>query len=134
MSRKKIYILAAVVLVLIGGVVYWGVRSAQRAKAPIVTDGTNNENPDAVYFYGDGCSHCKVVAKFLEDNKISEKVNFVKKEVWRDKNNAAEMQRRAVECGIEPSGMGVPFVYSKGKCYVGTPDVEGFFKQAAGIQ
>jgi glutaredoxin len=92
----------------------------------------DNKN-ETIYFYGQECPHCLDVLKFLDDNKVGEKVTFTKKEVWHNKANAAEMQKRAAECGISPDGMGVPFVYGKGKCFVGTPDVEAFFKQAAGI-
>ena len=32
--------------------------------------------------------------------------------------------------GIE---IGVPFIYSEGECLIGTPEIEAFFKEKAGI-
>lgn len=90
-------------------------------------------NNEIIYYYGAECPHCHDVLKFLDDNKISEKVNFTKKEVWGDKNNASEMMEKVKECGLDESRVGVPFLYAEGKCLIGTPDVEGFFREKAGI-
>lgn len=118
-----------VLFFLLAGVVYWGL-SEESAEEVVLGDDT----AVATYFYGEECPHCKDVAKFLEENKIAEKVDFVKKEVWHDKKNAKEMKLRAESCNIQPDGMGVPFVYANGECFVGTPSVIGFFKKAAGME
>jgi glutaredoxin len=137
MSNKRIYAATVVAIFLIVGAIVWGVKQPQKANAPAVTQenaSQQNQSGEIIYFYGEECPHCKDVAKFLEDNKIADKVNFSKKEVWHDTANAAEMEKKAQECNIQKEGMGVPFVYAKGKCYVGTPQVEAFFSQEAGIQ
>lgn len=135
--NKKNYIIAAGALIIIGIIVFWGLKQPEKANAPTISQETasqQNQSADIIYYYGAECTHCKDLTKFLEDNKIADKVNFIKKEVWHDTANAAEMEKRAQECNIQKSGMGVPFVYVKGKCYVGTPDAEAFFSQAAGMQ
>jgi hypothetical protein len=33
------------------------------------------------------------------------------------------MEGKAKECGIDKSKMGVPFLVSRGKCFIGAPDV-----------
>ncbi|MFZ2299706.1 MAG: hypothetical protein WAW00_01055 [Candidatus Moraniibacteriota bacterium] len=125
MFEKKMTIVLLGTLAVIVGLIYWGLQDS----APVTDD------PNAiVYYHGEGCPHCKVVNDFLEANDIAEKVSFEKKEVWGDKLNAIEMNRRAKACGIKPEGMGVPFVYGgDGTCYVGEPDVINFFKTKAGI-
>ncbi|MFZ2187390.1 MAG: glutaredoxin domain-containing protein [Candidatus Moraniibacteriota bacterium] len=125
-EKKTIAILLGT-LVVVGGLVYWGLQD--NGQSQIVDD------PDAiVYYYGEGCPHCKVVQDFLDDNDIAAKVSFEKKEVWSDKQNAAEVGRRAKVCGIKPDGMGVPFVYGgDGRCYIGEPDVINFFKIKSGM-
>lgn len=119
----------AVILVLIGGLVYWGLSDSGSA-----IEATPDNGASIVYYYGEECPHCKDVQDFIDQNKIAEKVNFVKKEVWHNSKNASEMNARAKSCDIQAEGMGVPFLFSEGKCYVGTPGVIGFFKQAAGIE
>lgn len=125
---NKVISFVVLLLVLIGGLVYWGLNDT----------GSDELTPDGgasiVYYYGEACPHCKDVSKFLEENKISEKVNFVKKEVWGNRKNSAEMDSRAASCNLKKEGMGVPFLFAEGKCYVGTPDVIGFFKKAAGLE
>ncbi len=98
------------------------------------SDDSGDPNSSIVYYYGKECPHCKDLAKFLEDKRIADKVSFAKKEVWHNAKNADEMQKRADGCQVSKEGMGVPFVWSEGQCFVGGPDAENFFKQKAGIK
>jgi glutaredoxin len=123
LDKKTISILFGV-LAIVAGLVFWGLRET---KLP-------TDDPNAiVYYYGEGCPHCKVVSEFLSQYNIADKISFEKKEVWGNKANASEMQRRAKICGIQPEGMGVPFVYAAGKCFIGEPDVKKFFAEKANI-
>ncbi len=124
----KMITLALFLAFLIGGVAYWGLSEKPDTEEAVLGE----DSSVATYFYGAECPHCKDVSNFLEENNIAEKVNFVKKEVWHDKKNAKEMKLRAESCNIQPDGMGVPFVYANGECFVGTPSVIGFFKKSAG--
>lgn len=86
-----------------------------------------------IYFYGSGCSHCKNVSAFLEKNDIESKVDFVKKEIQYNRKNGEEFRNAALKCGLNPSDIGVPFVFSEGKCYMGEPEVMQFFSDKAGV-
>jgi glutaredoxin len=125
LDKKNIAILVGTIVLIVGFVV-WGLQAEPEAP---VTD------PSAiVYYYGDGCPHCKVVQDFIDANNITEKVSFEKKEVWKNRKNAKELEARAAACSIKPEDVGVPFVYGgDGKCYVGEPDVRKFFSEKAGI-
>jgi hypothetical protein len=88
--------------------------------------------PKITYYYGKNCPHCQNVGKYIEENKIAEKVKFSKKEV----SNPAvsiEFLKRSKSCGIEEKDAGIPLVYSEGKCYVGDVDAIAFFKEKAGL-
>lgn len=123
---KKILSIIAVLVVAVVGIIAWGMTS-QNASAP-VTNVTGT-----VYYYGAECPHCKKINEFLEENKISEKVTFTKKEVWHDRGNAKEMTGAAEQCGIDKENIGVPFIFDNGTCFVGEPDVKKFFSEKAGI-
>jgi glutaredoxin len=124
MLEKKTIIVLIGTLVTVLGLIFWGL---QDSKLPA-------DNPDAVvYYYGEGCPHCKAIDEFISANGIADKVSFDKKEVWNNKVNASELQRRAQFCNIQPEGMGVPFVYAAGKCFIGEPDVKKFFSEKANI-
>lgn len=123
---KKIVSIVAIIILLIVGIVIWGMTS-QNASAPIA------EVNGTVYYYGAECPHCKNINKFLEENKISEKVTFTKKEVWHDSGNAKEMMAVANQCGINKNDVGVPFIFDNGTCVTGEPDVKKFFSEKAGI-
>lgn len=92
-----------------------------------------NLKGETVYYYGATCPHCVDVNEFLEENDIASKVDFTKKEVWNNKDNANELSEVAQKCGINPGSIGVPFLYADEKCFIGGPDVEGFFSEAAGL-
>jgi glutaredoxin len=127
MFEKKTIAILVGTLVVVGGLIYWGVQDSKQSDV--------SDDPNAiVYYYGEGCPHCKVVQEFLDANNIAEKVSFEKKEVWSNRTNAKEMERRAKVCNVKPEGMGVPFVYGgDGKCYIGEPDVTQFFKTKSGM-
>ncbi|MCX6765803.1 MAG: hypothetical protein NT136_02490 [Candidatus Moranbacteria bacterium] len=126
-KKKGVLPIAGVTLLIIGGLIIWGINQPKKAEAPA------SPANGIVYYYGQECSHCQEVVKFLEENKIAEKVSFSKKEVWHNRENAAELEQRAEECGLDKSKVGVPFLYAQGKCLIGTPDVVDFFKKEAEI-
>jgi len=134
MDKKiKIFIaFIALVVIVAGGTAYWLIRksptypAAQNSPIAQVTQGI-------IFFYGQECPHCQDVEKFNTDNHIADKVKFDSVEVWHNQDNANLMLQKAKDCGISSDAVGVPFVWSDGKCYVGTPQVEDFFKQKAGI-
>ncbi|MFA6790537.1 MAG: glutaredoxin domain-containing protein, partial [Parcubacteria group bacterium] len=108
------------------------------ASNPEAEDGEDSANVDSlveqiVYYYSLTCGHCKNVNDFLEQNNIASKVNFLKKEVSQNIENGRELAEAAQKCGMNPGTIGVPFLFAKGKCYMGGPDVEGFFKKEAGL-
>jgi len=86
-----------------------------------------------IYYYSFTCGHCKDVNAFLEKNDIASKVNFVKKEISENRENSKELSEVAQKCGLNPSSIGVPFLFADGKCYIGGPNVEAFFAKAAGL-
>ncbi|MFA7209707.1 MAG: hypothetical protein WC120_05535 [Parcubacteria group bacterium] len=129
-GMKKIMIVAVAIIIfiaLITGLWVWS--SATGSKEAVATPITT----DKIFFYGKGCPHCQDVEKFIGDNKIAEKVSFDSLEVWYNDANRKVFLEKIKECGIAEEDAGVPLLYVQGKCLVGTPDIEKFFKQEAGI-
>lgn len=89
-----------------------------------------------ILFYGEGCPHCKVVDDFVSQNKIEDKVKFIKLEVWHNADNQEILSQVATQkCGITSTKIGVPFLFDgNNKCYIGDVDVISFLKNAAGIK
>ncbi|MBP7811517.1 MAG: hypothetical protein KA054_01590, partial [Candidatus Moranbacteria bacterium] len=104
----------------------WGVYDSSESD-----EGPLSEN--MTLYWGDGCPHCENVEKFLEEKQVAGKVDFVQKEVWKDRANAREMDRRARNCGIPAKDVGVPFLFSDGQCFVGEPNVEKEFLRKASV-
>jgi glutaredoxin len=88
---------------------------------------------DPIYYYGTTCPYCKVVQEWLDENKVSETINYTKKEVWSNQVNANELSRVAVSCGLNPTEIGVPFLFAEGQCLIGAPDIIAYFEGRLGI-
>jgi hypothetical protein len=87
------------------------------------------ENPEQIIlYYGDTCPHCKIVEKYMLDNKVAEKLQIVQKEIFNNMENASEMADKASICKLDISKIGVPFLYYKSQCYMGDPDVIKFLE------
>ncbi|KKR49093.1 MAG: hypothetical protein UT86_C0001G0065 [Candidatus Magasanikbacteria bacterium GW2011_GWC2_40_17] len=94
--------------------------------------GQNNavvEPQGNILFVGEGCPHCEKVEEFIDQNKVKDKVSFVMLEVYKNKDNAALMAKKAGLCGIPLTGMGVPFLWDGSKCLVGDIDIINFFQE-----
>jgi len=122
--NKKILWIVIIVMILAGAsaFAFWKYFTPQKS--------------EIIYFYGEGCPHCANVDAFLQENKIEEKVSFVKKEVFNNNENAKELVGVAQKCGLPSDQVGVPLLWDSpsSKCYVGDVDVINFFKEKAGIE
>lgn len=119
--QKAVLAIVAVSLILLVGAVW-----SMSRKPTLDTSGVT-------LFYSTTCVHCKQVEEFVKSNKVDEKVSIVRKEISVPANMAALNQ--AVEfCKVDATqGIGVPFLLAEGKCYMGGPDVEGYFRQKLGM-
>jgi hypothetical protein len=113
-----------IVIIISAGALFWIFLAA---KSVVIPEGI-------ILFYGEGCSHCKIIDDFITENKIEDKVKFTRMEVWYNKNNQAIISKVAQKCQTTSSSVGVPFLYDGQKCYIGDVDVINFFKTQAGIQ
>lgn len=117
---KKIEIISLVCLVLIvlGAVLFFS-----ESRQPVV-------DSNIVIFYSDNCSHCLNVEKFLEENKISEKISYTRKSVDNNQINVNELLSKASKCGIK-EGVGIPLLWDaeNARCFMGDVDVINFFKE-----
>lgn len=82
-----------------------------------------------IFFYGQGCPHCKIVEEYFEKNGTREKIGFSEREIYHDKNNAALFEQKATACGIIKEEMGVPLLWTAEKCFVGDKDIISYFNQ-----
>jgi len=109
----------------------------------IVLDGANNKknqfpieellnSKTPVYFYETTCPNCKIVEEFITENKIDERITMEKIEVSSAANSKI-LVAAAKKCGISTTTLGVPLLYSEGKCYEGRVDVIKYLSDKAGI-
>ena len=124
---KKITLGALLVLI----VIFVGYKTWQKGRANSQNDQITVTDASIILFYGAECPHCLDVEKYITDHQLDQKVQFSKLEVWHDKANANLLTQKAQECGIKTEEVGVPFLWSAGKCYVGVNEVENFLDSAA---
>jgi len=128
-------IITLLVVVLIAGllslvVIVSNNKEKQAAEQKIVT----LKNADPVFYYGNTCPHCEIVEEWLVANEVEKKMTFSRKEVYDNRENAAELTKVAVSCGLSANTIGVPFLYAEGQCLIGSPDIIGYFAQKLNIE
>lgn len=118
------------------GIVFLGVLILSACGNQKVNNNQNNPEAKIILFVGQGCPHCENVEKYMEDNKIRDKVNFDQKEVFLNKDNLKVMEEKARSCGIKDTkNLGVPLLWdgeNGDKCYSGDKDIIDFFQRKAG--
>ncbi|MDO8512069.1 MAG: hypothetical protein Q7S57_02260 [bacterium] len=127
MKNPTLWIIV-VALVIIGGSMWW------KTNQPNTTTPEPSIPTGIVLYFGDTCPHCKIVAQFIEDNKIKEKVTFEEKEVYNNQANAKELAEVAKTCGLATDAIGVPFLWDGKACIQGQDQTINFFKDKAGIK
>lgn len=135
-KQKQATILSVIIILgLLGAVVYGSKNKSntkEETKQSVTTTITNSQTP--TFFYGNTCPHCADVEEWMETNKIEEKIVIAKKEVYENKQNALELESAAKVCNIPTDTIGVPFLFTEGKCIVGTPDIISYLSEKAGIK
>jgi hypothetical protein len=112
---------ALTILIIIGGVLLFSKEPPKSSPLPLPSS--------YEYFWGDGCPHCEVVEEFFSTWENRDKVKIDKKEVWSSAANAKVLQERASYCGVRPSEVGVPFLFTpEGKCLSGDQPIIDLFK------
>ncbi len=90
------------------------------------------QDTDKIYlFYGTGCPHCAQVDNFFETNKLIEKYNVDKKEIYFNRENAILFNLIMDQLNIPQNDRGVPAVVIGKKILIGdTPIIENFVIEA----
>jgi len=131
MKQKIITLIIVVLIAGLMSLVVIGSNNKEKQAAEQKLEALKTGEP--VFYYGDTCPHCKEVEEWFKTNKIEEKIKFSQKEVYNDRQNAAELTKVAASCGLDTSSIGVPFLYADNKCLVGTPDIIKYFSDKLGI-
>ena len=122
-NKKFLIVAGAVILVAVAGFLIYFYKSPA------------NLGPDGIIlFYGEGCSHCKIVDDFLTQNKVEEKIKFTRLEVFKNTDNQKILLQKVQACKMDVIDVGVPFLWDEKNCLIGDQDIIKFFKDKAGIQ
>lgn len=67
-----------------------------------------------IYYFSQTCSHCQKVNKFFVDNKIDEKFDLIKKDIWVFEASQ-ELVKVREAIWLDPLSLSVPFLVYKEK-------------------
>lgn len=102
---------------------------AAQISPPVV----DNRPTDLILFWGEGCPHCENVKKYVEDNKIDERLKIDQKEVYYSKKNQNEMADIVKKCPEidQTNGISVPLAWavSESKCLTGDTPIISWIDQ-----
>lgn len=126
MKNKIIAIAIIVAVIIAAAALIFAKNAGGKNPAP------DNASSGITLYYRIGCTHCEKVEKFLEDNKVSEKIKYERKEAGANRANADELIGRAKKCGFNTATLGVPFLYDGANCLMGDEDIIKFFQNKLG--
>lgn len=130
----KNFVLVLLVLVLAGlagALLFTKGNNAQPENCPAVLGTScNATDTEEILFYGQGCPHCALVEKFIEDNNIKANFQFDEKEVYGNASSAEVLIKKAQTCGLSLDSLGVPFFWDgpNGKYYGGDKEINCYLK------
>jgi glutaredoxin len=127
MSKNKLLTIIAIIVIVFIGILYFGYTSGNLQK---IFFKPKVEVNGIILFYGNGCSHCENVDKFIKENNIEDKIKFTKLEVFNNKENADILIEKANACGLPTDKIGVPFLWDGKNCISGDVDIIKFFENA----
>lgn len=125
MKNYLIAIISVIVLLALAGLLYFSYVTG-------IFSFLNKQQENlsgVILFYGEGCSHCVNVDKFIFENKIEDKLIFSRLEVFKNTNNSKILVQKANTCGLPTDKIGVPFLWDGSKCVVGDVDIIKFFQE-----
>lgn len=94
---------------------------------------TTNEQPDLIFYWGDGCPHCENVEKWMKENNVDQKLKIAQKEVYKNTENRQELidsvNKYCPE--LNQNGVGVPVGFDpvNNKCIQGDTPIIDFLSQ-----
>jgi len=92
------------------------------------------DNPDLVFYWGNGCPHCKNVEEWLDKNNADKKIKINYKEIYYSDQNRTELIDTAKQyCSeiVTDGGIGVPVGFDplNKKCIQGDTPIIDFLEQ-----
>jgi len=83
-----------------------------------------------ILYWGTTCPACHDTIDWIEENKIEEKIEIVRKEVYENEVNSRELIQKAKLCEYNENEIGIPFMFTKTQeCLVGTPEISNYLRK-----
>lgn len=121
--KKFVFVIIAVILA-------FGFYKLFSKSTPVIS-GVSDSQADLILFWGQGCSHCEKVMKYITDNKLENKVKISYKEVYNNTGNQQLLAQTVKNCPeIDTNqGIGVPLAFDKkaNKCLYGDQPIIDWF-------
>jgi hypothetical protein len=132
---KNKVIISTILFVLVLAFSFY-VFSKEKDESRLLAKEEAQSESQIILFYGDGCPHCAIVEEHIKENKFDEKIAFSQKEIYNNRANAKELEKKAEICGIPTDSIGVPFLWDGDgeKCLIGDEDIVNFFEQKINTQ
>ena len=94
---------------------------------------SESRDPDLIIFWGNGCSHCEKVKKYIANHNVDKRLKLQLKEVYYHKANQADLEATVAKCPEINStqGIGVPlgFVVKDQRCLYGDTPIIDYLEQ-----
>lgn len=128
---KKIYIAGGLLaLVILGCVVIFGSSLLNASPSPEVSANKTNATFTAIYFYGNGCSHCEKLKPFIADIQARYPELYIERmEIFDNRNNLNTYQTMGSQHGLSGAALIVPTIFIGENVLVGDTEIKDHFEE-----
>jgi glutaredoxin len=128
-KKIRIAVVLLALVVLAGCAVIFGPGLLNASPSPEVP-ANPNATLTAIYFYGNGCSHCEKVKPLIADIQARyPDISIEKREIYDNRKNLDTFQTMGSQYGISSSSLTVPTIFIGENVLIGDIEITDHFEE-----
>ncbi|OGZ67958.1 MAG: hypothetical protein A3D44_01570 [Candidatus Staskawiczbacteria bacterium RIFCSPHIGHO2_02_FULL_42_22] len=128
LQKNRLFFLVIAALVFLEGVLFFAYGDVPGTVASYFKT-SDTSISGIILFKEAGCAPCAKVDDFIKNSNIEQIFAFTTLEISGSSKNVTILADKAQICGLNPSDVGVPFLWDGQHCVLGYVDVIHFFEE-----
>ena len=129
-DKKTRIAVVLMALVVLGCVVIFGSSLLNASPSPELSANKTNATLTAIYFYGNGCSHCEKIKPLIADIQARYPELYIERmEINDNRNNLNKFMTLGGQYGLSSSALVIPTIFIGENVLVGETEITDHFEE-----